>query len=126
MVESNAGAEARLVAIGMQADTIKNLLKNAKKTQALIDILDCAEIQECPKQKGSLLQALSTKMKPNHGNFKTILAKQIASEKWTRSDQLDEGIKWLDGKLAKEGKTYEIDQAEMDQETGVGVVVTEE
>ncbi len=48
-------------------------------------------------------------MKPNHGNYKTVLAKQIASEKWTRSDQLDEGIKWLDSKLAKEGKTYEID-----------------
>ena len=55
MVEANnAASEARFVAIGMQADTIKNLLKNAKKTQALIDVLDCAGIQECTKTKGSL------------------------------------------------------------------------
>lgn len=54
------------------------------------------------------------------------MSKQIAEEKWTRADQLEEGIKWLDAKLAKEGKTYEVDMAELDLETGVGVVVTEE
>ena len=126
MVEANAAAEARFVAIGMQADTIKNLLKNAKKTQALIEVLDAAEVQECPKQKGSLLQALATKLKPLHRNYRTAFAKQIAEEKWTRADQLEEGIKFLDSKLKQEGNTYELDMAELDSETGVGVVVTEE
>lgn len=127
MVEANnTAAEARFVAIGMQGDTVKNLLKNAKKTQALIDVLDCAGVQECNKQKGSLFQALATKLKPNQANYKEIFAKQIAEEKWTRADQVDEGMKWLDAKLAKDGKTYVVDVAELDSETGVGVVVTEE
>ena len=127
MVEADkTAAEARFLAIGMQADTVKNLLKNAKKTQALVEVLDCAGVQECTKQKGSLFQALATKLKPLHGNYKETFAKQIAEEKWLKVDQIEEGFKWLDAKLAKEGKTYEVDMAELDLETGVGVVVTEE
>ena len=42
-----------------------------------------------------------------------------------KSDQLTEGIKFLDAKIASEGKSYVINQADLDAETGVGVVITE-
>lgn len=40
--------------------------------------------------------------------------------------QLDEGIKFLDSKLASIGKNYEINTEELETATGVGVVITEE
>ena len=53
------------------------------------------------------------------------MVKQVAEDKWKRADQLNEGIKFLDAKLASDGKNYVLDIAELDTETGVGVVITE-
>ena len=39
-------------------------------------------------------------------------------------EQVDEGIKFVDGQTGKEGKEYIIDVEELDKATGVGVVVT--
>ena len=125
MVEANSDDHARLAAIGMQPDTIKNTLKNKKVTAALLDILTIAEVSSCPKEKGALFNALATKLKPMHQPYKQVLAKYIADEKWLKSDQLTEGIKFLDAKIASDGKSYEINQADLDAETGVGVVITE-
>ena len=115
-----------MVAIGMLPDAIKNLLKNKKATASLIDILDLAGVSECPKEKGALYRALADKLKPNHANYRQALAKQIADGKWTRSDQIAEAVKFVDGKLKSVGKDYELDIAELDTETGVGVVISEE
>ena len=126
MVEAGNNAEARFAAIGMQPDTIKNRLKNKKKTESLIEVLDLGQVSECPKEKGALLIALADKFKPNHQKYKQAFATQIVEGKWTKTAQLEEGVKFLDAKLASVGKDYELDLAEMDVETGVGVVVTEE
>ena len=58
--------------------------------------------------------------------YKTQLGMQIKEGKWTTAIQLDEGINFLKNKMASEGKGYQIDEAELDKETGVGVVITEE
>ena len=125
MVEATSDAAARFAAIGMQPETITNLLKNKGKTAALIEILDLCGVTECPKQKGSLLQAVATKLKPNQERFRESFAKQIASEKWKTMAQLDEGIKYIDVEMASKGKLFELDIAALDAATGVGIVVTE-
>ena len=125
MVEAS-NAEARFAAIGMQTDTIKNRLKNKKKTEQLIEVLDLGEVSECPKEKGAMLIALADKFKPNHQKYKQAFAKQIVDGKWTKTAQLEEGIKFLDAKLASVGNEYALDLAELDVETGVGVFVSEE
>ena len=125
MVEANSDNYAKLAAIGMQPDTITNTLKNKKVTAALLDILERSEISSCSKEKGALFNALATKLKPVHEPYRTALAKYIADEKWLKSDQLTEGIKFIDAKIASEGKSYQINFDELDAETGVGVVITE-
>jgi len=65
MVEAS-NAEARFTAIGMQPDTIKNMLKNKKATASLLEVLDLGGVTDCVKEKGALLNVLSNKLKPNH------------------------------------------------------------
>lgn len=40
MVEANADAGAKFEAIGLVADTIKNVLKNKKVTASLLEVLE--------------------------------------------------------------------------------------
>lgn len=98
MVETNV-AESKFAAIGMAPDAIKNMVKNKKATASLLEVLELAEVTECPKEMGALFSALATKLKPNHQRFKQAFSKQIADKKWTKTDQLNEGLKFLDSKL---------------------------
>ena len=126
MVEAKENpAFARLEAIGMQEKDIVNILKNEAKTAAFIDMLDKAGVQECPKAKGALLKTLATALKPNQLKHRELFAKQIVDDKWTRSVQLDEGIKFVDQLMASEGKDAAVDIAALDSATGVGIVITE-
>lgn len=50
----------------------------------------------------------------------------ITEGHWTRTNQVDEAIKWIDGQLRTNGTEYEIDMAAFKEATGAGVVVTEE
>ena len=50
----------------------------------------------------------------------------VVQDKWTRVNQLDEAIKWLDDKIKANGSEYKIEQAQWEEASGVGVVVTEE
>ena len=86
MVEANEEASAKFTAIGIQAETIKNVLKNKKVTAALLEIISLSGVSECPKEQGSLLYALATKLKPNHSNFREPFAKHIVEGKWTKVD----------------------------------------
>lgn len=45
--------------------------------------------------------------------------------KWTKVAQLEAGIEWLKDKMTEKGDKYEIDQAEFDKESGVGVDLSE-
>ena len=107
MVEQSNAAE-RLAAIGINPDKIKNIMKNKKNTDKFMEVLDLAEITECPKEKGALFEAVATKLKPSHGPYTKTFASQVANDKWVKTGQLDEGIKWLDAKLKKNGEGYVI------------------
>ena len=87
MVEAaQSEAGTKFAAIGLNADTVKNVLKNKKVTASLLEILGLAEVQECPKEKGALLYALATKLKPVHAAYKLPFAQQIVQDKWKKTD----------------------------------------
>ena len=117
----------RLAAIGIEAGTITNILKNKNVTAKFAEVLDIAEITTCSKEKGALLYAVATKVKPALQTFLKHFVMMVAQDKWTRVQQLDEGIKWLEAKCKAHGADmYVVDQAEFDAASGVGVVVTPE
>lgn len=119
--------EERLTKIGIAADTIKNILKNKNVTAKFAEVLDIAGITECPKEKGALLYAVATKVKPLIQPFLKNFVMLVAEDKWTRVMQLDEGIKWMEAKCKQHGADkYVVEQAEFEQATGVGINVTTE
>lgn len=67
------------------------------------EVLDIAEITTCPKEKGALLYAVTTKVKPAVQTFLKHFVEMVAKDKWTRVMQLDEGIKWLEAKVKQHG-----------------------
>jgi len=117
----------RLQAIGIEDGTITNILKNKQVTANFMEVLDLAEITECPKAKGALLYAVTTKVKPLLKPHLKAFVVMVVQEKWNRVMQLDEGIKWLETQVKKHGgDSYQLDQAEFEAASGVGVVITEQ
>lgn len=117
----------RLKAIGIEEGTIQNILKNKKVTQQFMEVLDIAGITECPKAKGALLYAVTTKVKPLVLPYMKHFVQMVIDEKWTRVQQLDEGIKWLEQQVKTHGgDSYQIDMPAWESATGVGINVTEE
>ena len=57
--------EERLIAIGIEAKTVANILKNKSVTDKFMEVINIAMINECPKEKGALLYAATTKSKAN-------------------------------------------------------------
>jgi glutaminyl-tRNA synthetase len=119
---------ARLQAIGIEESVIANILKNKAVTAKFMEVLDLSGLQDAPKAKGALLYAVATKVKPLIQAHLKLVVDQVVNDKWTRTTQLDEGIKYLEQKVKKAGsdKQVEIDQADLDKSTGVGVVITEQ
>lgn len=117
---------ARLLAIGITESTIKDILKNEKVTIKFMEVLDIAEIKTCPKEKGALLYAVATKVKPLLQPYLKSFVMMVATDKWNRVMQLDEGMKYLDEKVKKHGDSYVIDEAEFNAASGVGVVISPE
>lgn len=52
--------------------------------------------------------------------------KAIVDERWKKTAQMDEGIKWVEQKSRKEGKDWTFTDEELNEVTGVGVIVTQE
>lgn len=118
--------EQRLAAIGIEAGTITNILKNKAVTAKFTEVLNLSGLSACPKEKGALLYAVATKVKPVQQPYLAHFVEMVVQDKWTRVNQLDEAIKWLDDRIKANGKEYKIEQAEWEAASGVGVVVTEE
>ena len=51
---------------------------------------------------------------------------EVVQAQWTRINQVDEAIKWLDSQLRDQGKEYEMNLKAFKEASGSGVVVTEE
>lgn len=77
-MESN---EARLKAIGLDAATIKNILKGKNSLQNLLNTLDLVGVKECEKKTGSLLYAVSTRITPSLENRRAIVASYVSTGK---------------------------------------------
>jgi hypothetical protein len=56
--------EQRLLAIGIEAGTVANILKNKSVTSRFAEVLNFSGLTSCPKEKGALLYAVTTKVKP--------------------------------------------------------------
>jgi len=54
------------------------------------------------------------------------MAKAIVDERWKKTNQLDEGVKWVENMSRKEGKDWTFTDEELNEVTGVGIVVTQE
>lgn len=130
MVEAqNAAMKERLLAIGIEAKTVDNILKNQKVVANFAEVLDLAQVKECPKEKGALFYALTTKGKNLHKEVLPYFVRMIVDNKWTRTSQIDAGVEFIGDKNKTIGKDYRLaeDQlAEFEAQTGVGVVITQE
>lgn len=110
MDATKATQAERLAKIGIAENTIKDILKNEKVTTKFMQVLDWADVKECPKEKGALLYAVTTKVKPLLEPHLRAFVMMVAQDKWSRVMQLDEGIKWLEQQVKKHGiDKYEID-----------------
>ena len=125
MVDTTNAAD-RLAGVGIDAKTIPNVIKNKALTERFMQVLDFAEVTTCPKEKGALFSAVASKVKPKHVPYLDTLAKFVGADKWNKVAQIDEAIKFLDAGLAASGNEFVIDQAKLAEETGVGIVVTQE
>jgi len=130
MVESkNTLIKERLLAIGIEAKTVDNIIKNDKVVANFEQVLDLAAVKECPKEKGNLLYALTTKGKNLHKEVLPVFVRMIMENKWSRIQQIDAGVDFITAMNQKFGKDYRVTDAELatfEAETGVGVVVTPE
>ena len=125
MVDSKT-PEERFLAIGIDAKTIANIIKNKAVTTKFVDMLVNNNITECEKKKGDMLYACATKLKANHADYTRYFVACVMSGDWNRVNQADEGLKWLDLQLREHGKGYELDNAKFREVSGAGVVVTTE
>lgn len=84
MVEAGKPIKDRLLAIGIEAKTVDNILKNDKVVANFETILNLAGINEAPKEKGILLYALTTKGKNLNKEVLPAFVKMIVEGKWNR------------------------------------------
>jgi glutaminyl-tRNA synthetase len=130
MVEAkNSLMKERLLAIGIEPKTVDNIIKNDKVVANFEQVLDMAGVKECPKEKGNLLYALTTKGKNLHKEVLPVFVKMIVENKWSRIQQIDAGVDFITEKNQKVGKDYRVTDSELasfEAFTGVGVVVTPE
>jgi hypothetical protein len=91
-----------------------------------MEVLDIAGVTSCPREKGALFYAVTTKIKPLIMAYLKDFVMMIANDKWTRTNQLDEGIKYVDSLVKKNGSGAVLNQAEFEEVTGVGVIITKE
>ena len=82
MAETNI--DQRLAAIGIEAGTITNILKNKVVTAKFTEVLNLSGLTSCPKEKGALLYAVTTKVKPVQQPFLVNFVQMVVQDKWNR------------------------------------------
>lgn len=112
--------EKRFLDIGIAPNTVTNILKNSKVSAKLKELLDLGEIQTADKSVGNLLYLLSTKMPVNIDQHSKFLVEYIRDGKITTPDRLTAGFKSL------QSMKKDVDVSKFDEDTGVGISVTQE
>jgi glutaminyl-tRNA synthetase len=116
----------RLEAIGLDAKVIELMQKKKSNVEKLVRILDAAGVQSCDKGQGQMFYQLSTKYPTSIETKLDLIASYIKDGKITKTNQLEGAIGFLKKTIAEKGVEAEIDSAEFEKESGVGIVVTED
>ena len=101
--------QERLLAVGIEPKTVENILKNKKVTESFMEVLTMGEVTTAPKEKGALLYALATKLKPVHMPYKAEIVKMVVQDKWTRMPQIDAGLDFILEGTRSQGSEFKID-----------------
>uniref|UniRef100_A0A7S3J4C7 glutamine--tRNA ligase n=2 Tax=Euplotes harpa TaxID=151035 RepID=A0A7S3J4C7_9SPIT len=115
-MESNL--EQIFLDISIEEKTVKNIIKNAKVSKKLKELIDLGEIKTANKNVGNLLYLLSTKLPESIDNHAKFLVEYVRDEKINTTDRLTAAIKSLQGMDT-------LDVVKFEEDCGVGVVVTE-
>lgn len=104
--------------ISIEPKTVKNIIKNAKVSHRLRDLIDLGDIKTADKNVGNLLYNLSTKLPDNMQHHSKLLVEYIRDAKITTADRLAAAIASLKG-------VEHVDVAKFELDCGVGVVITQ-
>lgn len=104
--------------ISIEEKTVKNIIKNAKVSQKLKELVEIGGIQTADKNVGNLLYNLSTKLPETLQHHSKLLVEYIRDAKITTADRLAAAIASLKG-------VEEVDIAKFENDCGVGVVITQ-
>ncbi|CAD7697335.1 unnamed protein product [Ostreobium quekettii] len=120
--EQEAEALRRFLGIGLAETTAKDSVKNAKKRQALLEVISEAGVEDgCPKAMGALLNSVATKCPAKALEHRKVVARYVKEEKIKTNAQLDGALDYL-----KSLGTASLDLSELEAASGVGVVVSVE
>ncbi|CAI2386854.1 unnamed protein product [Moneuplotes crassus] len=112
--------EQRFLDICIAPNTVKNILKNAKVSERLAELLDLGGITSADKNVGNLLYTTSTKMPETAEAHSKFLVEYIREGKIDTTDRLNAAFDFL------KSATGDLDTAKFDEACGVGVTVTQE
>jgi Glutaminyl-tRNA synthetase, non-specific RNA binding region part 1 len=100
----------------------RETLSNAKLTAALVDIVKAHGLESgCNKATAALIVQVGSTLPPSAAPHRPLLVRKILSRDIASNDQCTAAIKYLKAHAADS----EIDEAEFDKASGVGVVVSD-
>lgn len=111
-------------ALGMSEQKAKETAKNANVSKNLQLTLEHCKGATLAEGVGMLLYHLATKIKPQCADHLPLLVSYIVEKKLDSTMRVDAALEYLLKQVQKKGQT--INLKELDQECGVGVVVTSE
>lgn len=112
--------EKRFLDISIAPKTVQNILKNKIVSERLGELLDLGNITTADKTVGNLLYTTSTKMHSSTYQHSKVLVEYIRDGKINTPDRLAAAFEVL--KSMKD----EFEVGKFEEETGVGVVITQE
>jgi len=107
--------------IGLEKNVVSNTIANPDVTNALVGVLQTADVTECDKKLGNLLYGVATKLPKSLENKRTTLTTYVADGRINSNQKLDAAVTYL-----KKLGLDEMDIADFEKNCGVGVEVTAE
>eukprot|EP01028_Stygiella_incarcerata_P003419 TRINITY_DN167_c0_g1_i1.p1 TRINITY_DN167_c0_g1~~TRINITY_DN167_c0_g1_i1.p1 ORF type:complete len:785 (+),score=231.16 TRINITY_DN167_c0_g1_i1:436-2790(+) len=112
-----------LLLIGFDETNAANLLRNKRKTEEMIEIIDHVGIREsgCEKALGMLLYTISTKISVNAMPHRFLLAEYVMNGKLKSLLQVEAALAYVN----KIGTSSALDVKELEETSGVGVEISD-
>ena len=120
-IKSNmsTGLESTLLTYGFDQKLVDQTLNSEKISKILIDIIHESNVNHVDKSHASLLYELATIYPVQHNQYRSTVIQYILSNRLNTKKQLDSAISYIKS-------THAFDTRELEQQSGVGVVVTHE